>query len=608
MHSMKSTDSPGRQNTHPIRRIPGRMIKTIFPVFSFGWMLLYSLLFACIVFLAMNGVDRICSGLIASTGYTALTSANFRLFLRSWQGPAALAVLLVSLSVVAAVVLNGVIFLSDDMLHHRNIRPFRLLKKSVLSIRLFLCREAIPIILYYFVFVLFYSVSLLSVVPNPFEIPGYLRYLVSRKLTFLLVYFVFFVLISIPLLRNPLLLHDILLRQESPHSARLRTRVFAREHRRFLFRETLQSFLFFCLILITGTIVFLYFPLLMQTLFSFLPQAPRRVLVLLFTYLSLAVLAIAVLLAVWILPMKIALLYHYMVHKALPARYAPVRIRRKHIFIPAALFACVLAAAVTVSFLQFNYLYPPARYIEAVVHRLGGDLDTENTIEGMEQAIALGAPALETDIQRTKDGAYVIFHDSTLRRLCGIPSTINEMTLEQVRAVSLPGPDWEDRRIPLLSEVLDRAKGRVRLYLELKGKDADRKMAMDVANMVRARDMEDDCVMISMNYNLISYISRRFPDIRSGYLYFFAYGSSSSLAGNILLAQSNAISIQKTRAIHARGKKVYCWTVNSRQTALNMVRQHVDGIISDRYDIIASVLDHMESRNDYERIMDVLLR
>jgi glycerophosphoryl diester phosphodiesterase len=93
-----------------------------------------------------------------------------------------------------------------------------------------------------------------------------------------------------------------------------------------------------------------------------------------------------------------------------------------------------------------------------------------------------------------------------------------------------------------------------------------------------------------------------------GYLYFFAYGTPADLAGNLLLAQSNAISRSRTRAIHSKGKKTYCWTVNSRQTALNMVRQRVDGIITDRYDIVENVLDHMESRNDYERIMDVLLR
>ena len=291
--------------------------------------------------------------------------------------------------------------------------------------------------------------------------------------------------------------------------------------------------------------------------------------------------------------------------KPLPA----ARPRRKSfqwIFIPALL--ALLVFAVVVSYLQFNYLFPPAKNIEAVVHRLGGDLDTENTLEGMELAMELGAPAMETDIQRTKDGEYVIFHDSTLKRMCGLPYRINEMTLEEVKAVDLKGPGLETRKIPTLSEVLDKANGRVRLYLELKGVDADAKMARDVAQMVRERSMEDDCVLISLNYNLVSYISRRIPDL-SADICTFAYGSPASLSGQILLAQSNAISIQRTRSIHSKGKKIYCWTVNSQKTAQNMVRAARDRIISDRYDIVIRIRPNLlESRNDYERIMDVLLR
>ena len=598
--------------THTPNRPRGwlkRLLKREFPVSQTGRMLLYSLFFASVISLGMYGLDRISSRLIKAAGFIALTSANYLSFFRSWKGYAVAGIFLVLLILITAIILNGIIFLSDDFLHERSIRLPEVLRKSVVSIRLFLCREAIPIILYYFVFVLFFTISLLSVVPNHFEIPGYFRYLVSKRLLSLILYFVFFILICIPLLCNPLLLHTILLNQESPSSARIRTRSFARTHRRTLTRELLVSVLFFSMVLIAGACIFLYMPWLVQALFSFLPPEPRRALVLFAVYTGLTVLVLAVLLAIWILPVKISLLYHYMKNGFRPL---PKHAERKtpvcRIILIVFILLAGLLAAVTVSRLHFDYLYPPAKYIEPVVHRLGGDLDTENTLEGMDLAMELGAPALETDIQRTKDGEYVIFHDSTLKRMCGISSRINEMTLEEVRSVQLPGPGLETRQIPLLSEVLDRAKGRVRLYLELKGKDADPKMARDVAMMVRSRKMEDDCVLISLNYNLISYISRRIPDIPSGYLYLFAYGSPASLSGQILLAQSNAISVRRTRAIHSKGKKIYCWTVNSRQTALNMVRQRVDGIISDRYDIIASVLNHMESRNDYERIMDVLLR
>ena len=590
----------------PLKRLPQRMLKRAFPAFHPGWMLFFSLLFGAVVFAAMRGMDLLSAALISTTGHAALTNSNLLYFLRSWQGYAATILMLLSIFGVAAVIMNCIILLSDALLHQTPVRLSGLLVRSIRSIRLFCYREAVPIVLSYFLLILFVTLSILSFIPNPFEIPGYLRYLVSKRLWSAVLYFAAFLLVCIPILKNPLLLHDVLLKQERPKSAARRTRAFVQANRRFVFREILLSVLVFCGILLVCAGIFLYFPLLVQVVFSFLPAPPRRILVLLASCLGLLLLVLAVLLSLWIIPLRAAVLYHCMLHglQSPPAAKG----RRLSLRRPALVCLALLSAAVAFSYMNFNYLFPPAKHIEAVVHRLGGDLDTENTLEGMEKAIGLGAPALETDIQRTKDGEYVIFHDSTLKRMCGVTQRINELTLDEVRALSLPGPDWEERHIPLLSEVLDRAKGRTKLYLELKGADADEKMAQDVAQMVRDRNMEEDCVLISLNYNLIRSIDRTIPDLACGYLYFFAYGSPANLPGSILLAQSNSISIQRTRAIHSKGKKLYCWTVNSRKTAKNMVRQRVDGIISDRYDIISSVLSHMESRNDYERIMDVLLR
>ena len=602
---MWKRDNSGSGRLTELNNVPRRILKRALPAVNPGWMLTFSLFFAAIVILSMRALDIICSALITSSGYAALTSSNILYFFRTWQGYAVTALFAVFMCVTAGIILNGVIFLSYDILCQKRIRLLPLLKKSVLSIRLFLHWNTVSIVLYYFVFVLFFTMSLLSIVPNPFEIPGYLRYLLSKKLLTMVLYLAALILISIPLLRNPLLLHDMLLKQEGPHAARARTRAFVKTNRRILFRELLLSVIVFGAILLCAAALFLYGPLLAQTVFSFLPAAPRRVLILISTYASLINFVIISLLALWIIPVKTSMLYYVMLHGSKPL--PPVRQRRPFFRYIFPVYLAVVAAAVVVSFIQFNYLYPPAKYIEAVVHRLGGSMDTENTLEGMDKALEMGACAMETDIQRTLDGEYVIFHDSTLRRMCGIKTRINQMTLEQVRDVQLPSPDWNERHIPLLSEVLDRAKGRARLYLELKGADADEKMVRDVVKMVRERGMEDECVLISLNYSLVDYISRNIHVIPCGYLYFFAYGRPGRLSGNLLMAQSNAINARYTKAIHSMGKKVFCWTVNSRKTALNMVRQRVDGIISDRYDIVESVLSHMESRSDYERIMDVLL-
>ncbi len=583
--------------------------------FHFGWMLLFSVAFGAFLLMAFNGVEILTSHLISSSGHVALTSGDYGFFFQSWQGYVTIAILLVSTVLIIGIILNSIIFLSDNLFHERYQNPLSILIRSIRSIRIFACKEAIPIILYFIVFITFFVITLLSLIPNPFEIPGYIRYRLSKNILSMLIYAGALVLVSFSLINNPLIAHDMLLGQKSPEEAYKRTRSYVRTNRRQVLTEMLVSLLTICVILVLSGAVFLYLPKLCQILSDPLPLPVQRIIVLTTTYLGLLLLAFAVLMSPWILTITISELYDRMLesegltvasYKDIPrSKPSGSKFLRRTLLI---LFIALFAASVVLSYLQFNYIYPPAKNIEAVVHRLGGDMDTENTMEGLMKAIELEAPAVETDIQRTKDGEYVIFHDATPKRMCGTSGRISEMTLEEVQALKLPSPVFEEeRRIPLLSEVLDAAKGKIQLYLELKGKTADIKMAKDVARMVRQRGMEEDCVLISMNYSLISYIHRHIPDIPCGYLYFFAYGLESKLNGNILMAQSNAINSTRTRAIHSQGKKVYCWTVNSMQTAQNMVRQRVDGIITDRYDIVASVLDHIESRNDYERIMDVLL-
>ncbi len=586
-----------------------------FSRFHFVWMVILSLIFCALIFLGFNGVEMLTSLVISSSGHVALTSGDYGFFFRTWQGYVTIAILLVSVLLILDILLNAIILLSDDFFHMRRINLLGVFKRSFRSIRLFLCWKALPLVLYYAIFIAFFVTTILAIVPNPFEIPRYILYVINKKPLYMLLYAGAFLLVLSPLINNPLIVHDMLLGQQDPESARKRTSAYVKGNRGIVNRKLFLSVLIIFISLVIAGAIFLGLPMLCQLIFRSFSIEVRRIAVLTAAYLGLSILVLTVLVIPWILTMAISELYNAMIQDQgiTPAATgsSPTRtiMKSRHIFrILLAVYLILLIAAVTISDIHFNYIYPPAKHIEAVVHRLGGDMDTENTMEGLEKAIEAGAPAVETDIQRTKDGEYVIFHDRTLKRMCGESLTVSEMTLEELQQYTLPSPVFEEERhIPLLTEVLDQANGRIRLYLELKGSTADIQMARDVTRMVKERGMEKDCVLISMNYHLITYINNYIPDIPCGYLYFFAYGMESKLSGNYLMAQSNAINSSRTRAIHSQGKKVYCWTVNSMETAQNMVRQRVDGIITDRYDIVASVLDHQESRNDYERIMDVLL-
>ena len=611
-----------------------KAVRQLFTVPNMAMMLIVSILCGLLVVLAMTGTDVLVSSLLRVSGKPAITSGNLYTSFRSWHGYAVLVITELVLLLTASALFNMVILLAEDLRQGNPVYPIRLLVRSFRRIRLFLCRQGIPIILFYAVFIPAVSVTLFFIIPDPFEFPGFMLHMIRKKVLYRTLYILTMTILVVLQLRGLFLLHEVVLEKETLPVAKKKAHTLVREHRMQVYPALICSTVLAAVIIAAGLGIFRGLPLGLSILFRPLSRLTVRYITLFGTVIGLLISMLCVLLAPWIIVMTMADLYDRLVGRDSDVREPsgeeadsdPAEnedrtgtagagrsrsFRRNRAWLPAVIgITAVLAAAAVLSWaalVHFEFLFPRARMVEAVVHRLGGDLDIENTLEGQEAALELGAEAAETDIQRTKDGAYVIFHDNTLKRLCERNERVCDLTLEELQSIEMTTLTGEVRRIPTLEEVLDTAKGRERLYLELKGVTADEQMADDVIRMVQEKGMLEDCVLISMNYGVIRYIDRSYPDVRCGYLYFFSYGNASLLEADMLLSQSNVINPSKTRAIHRAGKRLYCWTVNSRGTAKAMLRRRVDGIISDRYDIIASVLDHQESRTDYERIMDVLV-
>lgn len=99
-----------------------------------------------------------------------------------------------------------------------------------------------------------------------------------------------------------------------------------------------------------------------------------------------------------------------------------------------------------------------------VAHRGFSAALPENTLAAFTAAIAAGADLIETDPRLSRDGVVVCFHDPTLMRRTGRPGTIADTDHAELRAIPLAEGD----RIPALEEVLDLARGRVRVALDVK--------------------------------------------------------------------------------------------------------------------------------------------
>ena len=114
----------------------------------------------------------------------------------------------------------------------------------------------------------------------------------------------------------------------------------------------------------------------------------------------------------------------------------------------------------------------------------------ENSMEAFILAAAKGY-GIETDMRLTADGEIVLFHDNTLKRMCGIDKRVDEFTLAQLQSFGLGGTD---HKIPTLKEFLNMVDGRVMLVLELKCTDKDCDKLCTKVNEILSNYKGDYCI------------------------------------------------------------------------------------------------------------------
>ncbi len=257
---------------------------------------------------------------------------------------------------------------------------------------------------------------------------------------------------------------------------------------------------------------------------------------------------------------------------------------------------------------NFNELFKSKVSIEMVAHRGGGDLDAENTVEGIAKVAKEGAAWTEIDVQRTKDGYYIINHDASFARISGVDKKPMEMTLEEIRKLKVANefdPSMPKRKVSTFEEILDASReNNIGVFVELKGASADQKMVDDVVKIIEDKGMLDKCVILSLDYSIIEYTSENYPQIKTGFLYFFTTGNLADLKGDYLIMEEGEATPDKIDEIHAAGKKAVVWTVNTDESVEKFVRSNVDGIITDYILKVKDGIEKANKRSKIEIIMD----
>lgn len=246
---------------------------------------------------------------------------------------------------------------------------------------------------------------------------------------------------------------------------------------------------------------------------------------------------------------------------------------------------------------------------EVMSHRAGGFAAPENSLSGIGYAIATGADWIEIDVQRTKDGKYVLYHDDDLKRTAGSPLRLQDLTYEELLKHPIGREiKWVDSKetIPLLEDALDACKGKIKVNIELKGSTADDKMVRDVVAMVRGKMMVRQVMLTSLDYEVIKRIEKDYPSFETGFIYYFLMGDPGLIQADSLILEEGLASEANISKIHSVGKKAIVWTINDEADMVRFVQSEIDAIITDRPEMLKSVMEAHLKDTDQELILNAL--
>jgi glycerophosphoryl diester phosphodiesterase len=244
--------------------------------------------------------------------------------------------------------------------------------------------------------------------------------------------------------------------------------------------------------------------------------------------------------------------------------------------------------------------------VEVIGHRGAGGTRPENTMAAVRKAIEDGADWIEIDVQETADDQIVVVHDSDFMKSAGVATKVWDATMEDIAAIDIGSsfdPAYADARAPLLRDVLEAAKGRANVIIELKYYGHDVDLENRVIAIVEDMDMADSIATMSLKYPAVQKMRELRPDWRTGVLAATSVGDLSGLEGDFIAVSGGSVSRRLLDRAEAAGKDVYVWTINDAPGMSRMISMGVDGLITDYPDLARDVIAQRAAMSTPERLV-----
>lgn len=243
-------------------------------------------------------------------------------------------------------------------------------------------------------------------------------------------------------------------------------------------------------------------------------------------------------------------------------------------------------------------MYPSSQQTVVWGHRGAKAYAPMNTLPSFQLALDQGAPGIELDVHRSRDGYPVILHDFTVDGTTNGTGRITDMTLAEIKALdagSYFGEAFKSVQIPTLDEVFELVGQQMFINVEIKSASIETDgVEQVVAECIQRHNMQARVIVSSFNPLTLKRFRQIMPAVPLGYLHQVGYeppgyGTDAAIAREDCEAwhphhmMIDEAYMQQAKALN---KKVNVWTVNDPQRARELRDLGVDCLITDAPDVI----------------------
>lgn len=217
-----------------------------------------------------------------------------------------------------------------------------------------------------------------------------------------------------------------------------------------------------------------------------------------------------------------------------------------------------------------------------IAHRGASAYEPENTLRSIKRALDLDSKMIEVDVRSSKDEHIAVIHDESVDRTTNSKGCVKDLALEDLKKLDA----GKGEKIPTLQEVINAVKHKAILVIEIKVLDIED----SVVRIIEKEGVEREVIITSFYHPILRRTKELNPIIKTGVIFKCHPIKPADLAlsahANSLFPEHRYISKQMIKEVHDYNLEIYPWTIDDPDRASQLIGMEVDGIVTNKPDIL----------------------